>query len=460
MLKRLAFAGGFLLVLSACYYYNASMLTLRDDYSVNALYASTTISEYPIWEEPTPTRDVIGSYGDYKWTYPKIHNATRYAETRFMRYEMDKCGRRATAAQMCCTIGGSSTGGGEVSNGCKVMNFMAEFQPIPPRALFSLVDFLLAWRKANPHNLKFKMVFVGDSVTGQVFNAALCELARNNQVQSMTYDYFDYDSNIKVTTWRYEIAIHESHIRLFNAPGFDFCIMFIRQFKLTANEMALNLYFDNADVIMFGLGLHYAPDEGFRSRIETAFRVLRESRRDQPPIVMWFGAPKQHFRYALNDTQVDGAYTPGNHPLRFCGPLARVPPTHAWFQPLNTFAFDVVGTNLSIPASWIKWNMDFQQTSKQQLHVHFFPFAELTAPFYRNHATYNDDATKRSEDCTHPCGAPNLYEPFWDALYLIGNNRAEVRFPAGTQQVPPQITKHEEALYAARIMRELIGEML
>jgi hypothetical protein len=76
---------------------------------------------------------------------------------------------------------------------------------------------------------------------------------------------------------------------------------------------------------------------------------------------------------------------------------------------------------------------------------HFFPFGELTSPFYRNHEAFG--LFRHAMDCTHSCYAPNLYDPFWDALYLI--LQREVGTPTGqaearsdkTRDFPPPFTR-------------------
>jgi hypothetical protein len=73
------------------------------------------------------------------------------------------------------------------------MDFMSEFQPIPFRKLFSMVDFLALWRANHPLKTNFTLGLVGDSVGGQMYSAMMCELARNSQVDSLTIDYLDYE---------------------------------------------------------------------------------------------------------------------------------------------------------------------------------------------------------------------------------------------------------------------------
>ncbi|KAH9253651.1 hypothetical protein BASA81_008269 [Batrachochytrium salamandrivorans] len=408
---------------------------------------------YPVWDIPQPNRSVVSSFKDFQWTYPTITNQTEYANKRYVKNEFATCVNRR---HLCCAVGGTASGGGQVSNGCGFrMDYMAEFEPIPKRPLFSLVDMLLAWRLQHPNATSFQMLFIGDSVTGQVFTAAVCELARNSKVKSFTFDS-PAEVPVNFTSFRTSLSFQESHVTLLGHEDFDFTLLFIRQFQLTSNAKAVSLFLGKADVILFGWGLHYMLiKRAFPSALARLFEELK--RHSKPRTLLWFGAPKQHFRYSLNDTQVDGSYQPRRKPITFCGPVARFPIAQS--HSINDFAFDYVTNHLHINASWFKWKEG--SPVNDTMHVHFFPFEELTSPFFRNHASYNANASLRANDCTHSCGAPNLYEPFWDALYLLTatNKPPQKRFPSGTQH-RPQLIKPSIALAYVPMIQELKDKVL
>ncbi|KAH9253689.1 hypothetical protein BASA81_008307 [Batrachochytrium salamandrivorans] len=414
---------------------------------------------YPVWDIPQPNRSVVSSFKDFQWTYPTITNQTEYANKRYVKNEFDTCTSRR---HLCCAVGGTSAGGGQVSNGCGFrMDYMAEFEPIPKRPLFSLVDMLLAWRLQHPNATSFQMLFIGDSVTGQVFVAAVCELARNSKVKSFTFDS-PAEVPVNFTSFRTSLSFQESHVTLLGHEDFDFTLLFVRQFQLTSNAKAVSLFLNKADVILFGWGLHYVKRSYmFPPALDRVFGELQ--RHPQPRTLLWFGAPKQHFRYSLNDTQVDGLHRNEDLPVTFCGPVARFPIAQS--HSINDFAFDYLTKNLTISASWFKWNDPIATTIpvNDTMHVHFFPFEELTSPYFRNHVNYNANASIQANDCTHSCGAPNLYEPFWDALYLLSatNKPPPKRFPSGTQHHPQLVeVSNDTVLRTNWIISNLKDEVL
>ncbi|KAH9260959.1 hypothetical protein BASA81_000655 [Batrachochytrium salamandrivorans] len=399
----------------------------------------------------------MGTFGDFQWTYPtNFSSPNAYAQHRFTKHELQPCQNNTNV--LCCTIGSSAVGLGQVGNGCGFrMDFMAEFEPIPHRQLFSLVDALLAWRKANPSRLikQMEMLFIGDSVTGQVFTAALCELARNNLVQSLTYNSM-VTVPVQFQTLQTALSFQESHVRLRGMEDFDFTLIFIRQFFLTHNPVGISTFFSKADVVLFGWGLHY---DRFHDLLrETLSKLLTHlSKVNKQRTYMWIGPSRRHFRYELDNNQVEGEFYHGPSKLRFCGQVARFPSNHIQFQVLNKLVYQHVSTTKHFPARWWNWNNPPTINTTTNM-VHFFPFNELTSPFYRNYVRYNANATVWTSDCTHTCWAPNLFEPMWDALYWImasGQSPPQQRYPAGTQQYPTIVNYSGQLRYV-----EMIGQLI
>ncbi|KAH9251148.1 hypothetical protein BASA81_011047 [Batrachochytrium salamandrivorans] len=385
---------------------------------------------YPIWNSPLPGQPTVSTAGDFEWIFPTIApNQSEYAKHRYVANEFNQCDGKTG---LCCSLGATAKGYGGVGAGCRWnrMNLMAEFRPLPHRELFSLVDALLAWRLAHPERTNFYMLFIGDSVCGQVFMGALCELARNSKVESITYN--DAATNQTFTTKDFQ----ESHVKLVGLGGFDFTLRFIRQYRWTPNRTTLGAFFASADVAVIGLGLHYQDSR--RTTINSILDLVVSELSQKSITVLWMGAPRQHFRFELNNTQVTGKYEENRGLIQFCGPVARYPLTHPNYEGVNGYVFDYLTNTLNVSASWFRWSA-VSRTSG----IHFLPFAELTAPFYQNYRSYKSDPRQHSRDCGHLCWAPNFYEPYWDALYLIvaanKSSPAVQRFPAGTQQFPPMV---------------------
>jgi hypothetical protein len=163
-------------------------------------------------------------------------------------------------------------------------------------------------------------------------------------------------------------------------------------------------------------------DTEFKQDLTKIFKSLQNSTKT----ILWFGAPRQHFRYQVNDIDTDGVfhYRKSTDVYSFCGNSIRYPFGDRKFDPRNQYAFEVA-TSLGLKASWINWKyLDVgrcQTNPRKKAQVWFFPMSEFTSPFFRNHETYTPDISEstKTEDCTHSCWAPNLYEPMWDALFLV-----------------------------------------
>ncbi|KAH9256350.1 hypothetical protein BASA81_005583 [Batrachochytrium salamandrivorans] len=398
---------------------------------------------YPVWNDPLPGQPTVSTTGDFEWIFPTIAaNQTEYAKHRYVANEFNRCGGET---ELCCSVGATSIRSGAVGNGCQMdkMNLMVEFRPLPHRELFSLVDVLLVWRLAHPKRTSFHMLFIGDSITAQMFMGALCELARNSKVKSITYDA----DSTKSKTFK---DFQESHIKLADGDEeFDFMVSYYRQYRWTLDRKTMGIYMSGVDVMLIGLGLHYLSPN--RSAInEVLGHIASELPRNITAV--WMGAPKQHFRFELNNTQVTGFFQTSPGRIKFCGPVARYPWTHPDFDAVNTYAFNYLTNTLNVSASWFRWNAVPSPTG-----LHFLPFAELTSPFHRNYKYYDPNPIVRSYDCSHKCWAPNFYEPYWDALYLIvaaGKfSPAAQRFPAGTQQSPPMLIWNQTLQFKAMLAR-------
>ncbi|KAH9253396.1 hypothetical protein BASA81_008747 [Batrachochytrium salamandrivorans] len=402
---------------------------------------SPTKSNHTLWNVPLPNQPIASSFGDYEWTYPAGITPNEFIQKRYVANEHQVCKSRY---ELCCVLGGGAAGRGKVSNGCQVsrIDFMAEFSPLPNRPLFSLVDALLAWRKANPNAQKqFQMIFMGDSVTGQIYTAALCELARNSKVKSLTFDMVLFPPQ-HARSRENRLSFQESHVTLHGHEGFDFTLLYICEYQLSTNPKAIQAFLADTDVAVFGWGLHYAQQ---MHKLPKSLQLIANELRVTPTrkrTLLWMGAVKQHFRYNQTDPDVSGEYVL-KQPHQYCAASSRFPVDHPKFQPINQYVFDYFTTKLNISASWFKWNARPKLPHHQSMpHIHFLPFAELTSPFYRNYRYYNANPLFRVIDCTHNCWIPNLYEPFWDAMFLIvnGDNTTTTQyFPAGTQQYPNMV---------------------
>jgi hypothetical protein len=197
---------------------------------------------------------------------------------------------------------------------------------------------------------------------------------------------------------------------------------------------------------MFGWGLHYGTGEpSFVEDMEHFFGAMQRTHEASSKLWFWLGAPKQHFRYDENPL-VDGGWRwVSRKPPQWCGPAARFNYSHPMFDNRTARFFERTREK-NVSAGWINWSLyenecqRLRQRYQHGVHIHVFPSVALTAPFYKNHRAYNSSKKVWQDDCTHSCWAPNLYEPYWDALYLAMNLRScdqkpDRLYPAGARNV-------------------------
>lgn len=219
-------------------------------------HSQATTSEFPkknksiLWEIPTRDNpEVLSEFGDWKWVYPTDHTKTRdaYMNFRFMEHEIEKDCRG-----ICC-VGATGNGGGQVRASPKCvehMDLMVEFRPTNNRKqLYSLVDAIVLYRTKHPEK-NMSMMFVGDSVTGQLFHGAVCELARNPHVEEVIYAGSGEDFHLYTDSdWRTTIVLFEAKVKLrSDPPNRITTIFFIREFRIPLFEEALNVFFSPFDV--------------------------------------------------------------------------------------------------------------------------------------------------------------------------------------------------------------------
>lgn len=163
-------------------------------------------------------------------------------------------------------------------------------------------------------------------------------------------------------------------------------------------------------------------DNEYGFHLEKVFRSLNKTKEQT---LLWFGAPRQHFRFFEKDIDTAGLfhYRNKNDQYQFCGNAIRYPFNHDKFDPRNQYAYRKA-ISMGLEATWINWTelddgkCNMHLPNKTTPHLYFLPMGELTSPFYKNHEDYKPDITVEQGDCTHSCWTPNLYEPFWDALFL------------------------------------------
>jgi hypothetical protein len=373
------------------------------------------------WELPTSNnRNILSEAGNWAWEFPEFPDPiTRegYMRDRYLPEEIE-------CSTFCC-VGATYTGRGAGPSSCrKHMDFMVEFTPLKPKRrklLYSLVDTILLFQREQ---LSPSFLFIGDSVQGQIFHAAICELKRNDFVDEITYmrsdraigDYELLQAKIRLKSTAENLTTNAT-------------LVFVKTYKIPPSVFFMQELFSSFDMLIFGWGLHYDDDAVYATDLTYLFDTIKTTRANQT--LLWVGAPHQHFRYDVADYNSSGIYDHtkpkaggSEHPWSFCGNTLKQSTDSEQFDHRNKFVFQLARHH-NISSSWFNWSGEKPRETGSQ-HLYFFPTEEWTAPFYKNHQGYEDLPNKQnSPDCTHPCLAPNMIEPLWDCFYLISNTRAD-----------------------------------
>jgi len=206
--------------------------------------------------------------------------------------------------------------------------------------------------------------------------------------------------------------------------------------------------FEMQQILLFGWGLHYELNNIplYASHLQFVVRAASKAS-FRAKWFLWFGAPKQHFLYD-GDPQTDGAFSFAMrrlNKLQTCGPTMKVPFNSTLFDARNK-AVATIMTQANWTVRWVnvsEYELNCEKVQRETAEgpvLHMLQNFGWTAPFFRNHDWYSSNQSAYQHDCTHSCWAPNLYEPLWDALYLVLSSRAcdraaklrEPLFPSNT----------------------------
>jgi hypothetical protein len=193
---------------------------------------------------------LVSSHGDWQWTFPESGvNRTEFISRNYFSYETDpQCNHY-------CCLGATGSGGGGVkpSFGCQaIMDLTVEFSATSKRKIFSLVDVILLARKLPTPKYNLSIAFSGDSVTGQTFYGAVCELVRNKFVEYVEINHVTYDldpDNDNRKSWQRQIELVEAKVHLHGDPdSVSSSIVFVKMYKMIRNPFAITAIFKHFDV--------------------------------------------------------------------------------------------------------------------------------------------------------------------------------------------------------------------
>ena len=375
------------------------------------------------WDAPSETQpDVWSEDLTWSWSLPLNKSKEEFKNEIFMENES-----ASTCTGFCCMGASSLVRGFVKPSSCRQhLNYFFEFNPrhVP---IYSLVDSIALWKKANPTMVDFNILFIGDSVQGQVFHAALCELRRSPQVSKIEYSVgentvsFD-DRKAYLIPVESKIHFHDAELESTRTT-----VSYFSMYRSARDEEVLFLMFRKFHIIFLGWGLHYTslPPNIFEQDMNKVFNALARVYRTSmivKPTIIWMGHPKQHFSYEDFGHNSYGWFIETFNTEK-CSATSRVCSGHHG-QDLRNDLGMTVARNLGFTTSRLVLGLPshcIRNFTSPRLHL--FPFVETTGPFHMNHRSAFAGLGKR-RDCTHICWAPNYYVSIWQATFLAVNASA------------------------------------
>ena len=208
--------------------------------------------QVPLWEPPSLANpEVISEFNDWKWALPtRLTNRTDYIAQRYLPHEVkDRC------SGMCC-VGVVQFGAGNFYPKPKCfrqMDLMADYELVHTnRSVYSLVDSIKLYRRMHGEDAQLRILFIGDSVTGQYYAAALCDALRNEAVSRVLGVRFRKVEDPGIQSY-HKLAISDSVIRLKDdPPERNTSVVFINNYQVYTNPARLESIFGEFDVSFRG----------------------------------------------------------------------------------------------------------------------------------------------------------------------------------------------------------------
>lgn len=425
-MRVLLFTLGFvvLVVTSAFFYF------VRDfEVSPPTLRASLVYIRYPYGIcAPYQQRDC---FQPFEWN--DIIDATLF----FTDTELESMNKSTCSASNACCVGAISVGGGnnwapnEVCSPRQPnasspqrykVNYMRRFVVKGRDFLFGMADVV----DILPNNSR--IAFIGDSVSHQVFDGTLCDLARSGHVNITNYTGFTRHTKL----WMYGSAVR-FEVDLLLAQTKTIKLIFHREYRFSKDQLTIKEICHNATVVVFNYGVHWNVLNDFQTDVVVLVAALKKHCLERGVKVIFRGTTSQHFlRNGGSFAFVDRRQVPEY--------LARVtqavyPQRVADFVVNNETSNDlfdagcerIVFSDFEKEYDWrnyvvlralydaglvvliTPWGEPKSGCVKYPRHTVFYiPFGEVTMSLYDQHAT----------ECTHYCGSPQFWAPVFDGIYL------------------------------------------
>jgi hypothetical protein len=297
-----------------------------------------------------------------------------------------------------------------------------------------------------------RFTIIGDSLGGQLYSSACCELARTHGVTTIKRTMQNLiGSSLRIGRWGWRNQVEIEHHSLFtirynnNTSKFNAYVSYIRQYRPYDVGLVSHLC-KHSDIILFAWGVHYRTYE--KEDLEQNTGILAGALVNcTNTTLIWAGANAQHFEIINPESgqrEDECGEFGSTESYMTCGPLRHIEnddeECYSW---RSRRVFEVFRKSGKIDTRKIQWlksqqvcntrydigldgkvktpllllgnslPLEKKNINNNKVIVWFLPWWELTAPFAYNHA-----AAVGFADCTHLCYTPAISSSVWDGIYL------------------------------------------
>jgi hypothetical protein len=387
----------------------------------------------------------------------------------------DRLSDGRTRSNLKCCLGGLSTGGSTVwkadDGRCEAkdgVDYMWRWRsPTTRQHARSLAEVLLSSKKI-PRDF-YRVAFAGDSVTHQIYDGAVCDLAKRGY-RRPTEAHSDKAkpdelSDQPNTDWLTQVTKEENTFDLQvendKEPHANMTVQLSMYRMYAPNPQTIMKICKGSDIMVANWGLHFNDMAYFDERFPNVSEALAKCVHETNTIVIWRESSAQHFPMPggnyqgspwervpqefvtknfpwLNRETFDYACDTDDGRIREGYYQPHMPQTCFNTQDESrnvTFCMPIASHDISTELAWRDRNiarmlqqqdvcispthpslMAFKvrrtHNSPGKRCLHWIPYFVITAPLFFLHP----GGTKALGECTHFCSTPLVWQPVWEGM--------------------------------------------
>jgi hypothetical protein len=276
------------------------------------------------------------------------------------------------------------------------------------------------------------MLFIGDSVSHQTYEAAVCDLYRHGFIKETPSPAGDMpqecDDEPDKCANSCQHFVGANGVANGSNSAVTLCFQWMAEFNKTIFVRALANPANPVNVVVFNLGLWYGDSEvpgecaaDLLSDLKTAFSLGAEwTARGSDRVMMFRGTSPQHFDG--HGPQASGAFDhnqrAGN--TRQCTPHDGLRGGGPNAAPVESTSMQLFQPDACVLVALRSLGLNYGSSKRCTKKIYFVPLSKSFDARYDAHMGSGVPETRqgRGADCSHYCFFPRLWDVLWGRLYL------------------------------------------